>query len=298
MARNSRKVENSMNLQNEELMNYNEESVFVGYEKLGVETTVNAIMKDDKFVDSISDNGYLILKECPFYAESGGQIADSGYIKSDNFKAKVINVIKAPNKQHLVEVEIMEGTVNKGDVVLTHVMKEERESTAKNHSAVHLLHKTLQEFLGKTAQQAGSNVTPSRLRLDFNYHGRLSDEIIVKIEEEVNNKINKASQVTIENMDLESAKKKGAMALFEDKYGDVVRVVTMGDSIELCGGTHVNNTSEINKFAIISVENKGADTFRVTASSDSNISEVLGKEIRSEERRVGKECRSRWSPYH
>ena len=275
MARNNRKVENSMNLQNEALMKYDEESIFVGYDKLGVETKINAIIKDNEFVDSISDNGYVILKECPFYAESGGQIADSGYIKSDKFKAKVVNVIKAPNKQHLVEVEVMEGTISKGDTVLTHVMREDREAIAKNHSAVHLLHKTLQEYLGKNAQQAGSNVTPSRLRLDFNYHGRLSDDIIIKIEEEVNNKIKKASDVIIENMDLEAAKKKGAMALFEDKYGDIVRVVSMGESIELCGGTHVNNTSEINKFAIISVDNKGADTFRIEATTDKNIEKEL-----------------------
>lgn len=280
MARNSRKVENSMNLQNEALMNFHDESKFVGYDVLENETEVIAIIKDDIFVDSISDSGYIVLKECPFYAESGGQVADLGYIKSDNFKARVVDVIKAPNKQHLVEIEVMEGSINKGSVVLTHVMRDVREDTCKNHSSVHLLHKTLQEFLGESAQQAGSKVDSKRSRLDFTYHGRLSDDIIVKIEEEVNNKIKAGSKVVIESMSLEEAKKKGAMALFEDKYGDVVRVVSMGNSIELCGGTHVKNTADINKFAIISVENKGADTFRIEASTDKNISEELFKAIK------------------
>ena len=280
MARNNRKVENSMNLQNEKMMKYKEKSLFVGYGKLGVKTKIVDIIKNDEFVDSINDNGYVVLAKCPFYAESGGQVADEGYIKSDNFKAKVINVIKAPNKQHLVEVEVLEGTIKKGDEVLTHVMKETREATAKNHSAVHLLHKTLQEILGENAQQAGSKVDDKRLRLDFTYHGRLSDDVILKIEKEVNNKIKLESKVDIENMSLEDAKKKGAMALFEDKYGDVVRVVSMGNSIELCGGTHVNNTKEISKFAIISVENKGADTFRIEATTAKNINDELYSAIK------------------
>ena len=280
MARHNRKIENSMNLQNEALINYKEESKFVGYEKLGIKTQVIALMKDDKFVDNITDNGYIILKENPFYAESGGQVADIGYLKNDKFKAEVIDVIKAPNKQHLLEVKVLEGVISKNDEVLTHVLKEKREAIAKNHSAVHLLHKTLQEFLGTNVIQAGSKVDEHTLRLDFTYHGRLSDEIISKIEEEVNNKIEKDDQTIIENMPLEEAKKIGAMALFEDKYDNIVRVVKMGNSIELCGGTHVTHTQEINKFAIISVENKGADTFRIEATTDKNITSELFKAIK------------------
>lgn len=280
MARKNRKVENSMNLQNEALINYKEESKFVGYEKLGVKTKIIALMQNNEFVDNITDTGYIVLEENPFYAESGGQVSDSGYLKNDKFKAEVVDVIKAPNKQHLIQVKVLEGVISKGDEVLTHVLQEKREATAKNHSAVHLLHKTLQEFLGDNVNQAGSKVDENTLRLDFTYHGRLSDEIISKIEEEVNNKIKEASTTEIENMSLEEAKKMGAMALFEDKYGNIVRVVKMGNSIELCGGTHVNNTKEINKFAIISVENKGADTFRIEATTDKNIEQELFKAIK------------------
>ena len=281
MARRNRKIENSMNLQNEALINYKEDSLFVGYEKLEVNTTVIALMKDNEFVDSISDDGYIILKENPFYAESGGQVSDIGYLKSDNFKAEVVDVVKAPNKQHLLEVKVLSGIINKNDEVLTHVLKDRREAIAKNHSAVHLLHKTLQEFLGDNVLQAGSRVDEHTLRLDFTYHGRLSDEIISKIEDEVNNKIKIDSPVDIENMALDDARKMGAMALFEDKYDNIVRVVKMGKSIELCGGTHVTHTQEIDKFAIISVENKGADTFRIEAATDGNVTEMLFNAIKS-----------------
>lgn len=279
LARSSRKEESSMNLQNDLLINYKKESTFVGYEKLGLETEVMDIMKDNEFVDSSDTGCYIFLKENPFYAESGGQVSDSGYLKNDNCKLEVLDVIKAPNGQHMLYVKVLEGVVNKGDKILTHVSKDKRVAIMKNHSSVHLLQKSLQELLGNNVHQAGSKVDDKELRFDFNYHGRLSDELIVKVEDLVNERINKGYDTIIEFMGLEAAKKKGAMALFSDKYGDTVRVVTMGDSVELCAGTHVNNTKEIGKFAIACIENKGADTFRVTASSDSNIGEVLGKEI-------------------
>jgi len=279
LARKSRKVESSMNIQNDLLINYKEESTFVGYDKLGLETEILSIMKDDVFVDSSSENCYIFLRENPFYAESGGQVSDSGYLKNDKCKLEIIDVIKAPNGQHLLHVKVLEGTVNKGDKILTHVLKDKRTSIMKNHSSVHLLQKSLQELLGKSVHQAGSKVDEKVLRFDFNYQGKLSDELILKVENMVNEKINASYETKIEYMSLDEAKKKGAMALFSDKYGDVVRVVTMGDSTELCGGTHVKNTKDIKKFAIASVENKGADVYRVTASSDNGIKELLKEEI-------------------
>lgn len=279
LARNSRKVESSMNIQNDALINYKEESKFVGYDKLGLETEVTSIMKDNQFVDSSSDECYIFLKENPFYAESGGQVADSGYLKNDKCKLEVLDVIKAPNGQHMVYVKVLEGTVTKGDKILTHVSKEKRLNTMKNHSSVHLLQKSLQELLGDSVHQAGSKVDDKMLRFDFNYHGRLSDELILKVEDLVNQKIQAAYETKIEYMSLDEAKKKGAMALFSDKYGSVVRVVTIGDSVELCAGTHVINSKDINKFAIASVENKGSDTFRVIAATDTNIEEILGEEV-------------------
>ncbi len=279
LARKNRKVESSMNLQNDLLINYHEESKFIGYEKLGSETEILDIMKDNEFVSSSQDDCYIILKENPFYAESGGQVSDSGYLKNDSCKLEVLDVIKAPNGQHLLYVKVINGIIKKGDKILTHVLKDKREDIMKNHSSVHLLQKSLQELLGDSVHQAGSKVDEKTLRFDFNYHGRLSDELILKIENMVNKKIGEAYQTKVEYMALDEAKKKGAMALFSDKYGDIVRVVSIGPSIELCAGTHVNNSKDIKKFAISSVENKGSDTFRITAATDKNIPEVLGKEM-------------------
>lgn len=281
LARKNRKVDASMNLQNDLLINYKEESKFVGYDKLGLETTILSIMKNDVFVESSNEDCYIFLKENPFYAESGGQVSDSGYLKNDNCKLEVIDVIKAPNGQHLLYVKVLEGTVNKGDNILTHVLKEKRYAIMKNHSSVHLLQKSLQELLGNSVHQAGSKVDEKMLRFDFTYQGKLSDELILKLECLVNDKINSGYETNIEYMSLDDAKRKGAMALFSDKYGDTVRVVTMGDSIELCAGTHVINTKDINKFAIGSIENKGADTYRISAATDSNIEEVLCEQISS-----------------
>lgn len=280
LARNNRKKESSMNLQNDLLINYKEESKFVGYDKLGLETEVLAIMKDNNFVDTCSEDCYIFLKENPFYAESGGQVSDSGYLKNDKCKLEVTNVIKAPNSQHLLEVKVLEGTINKGDKILTHVSKEKRLAIMKNHSAVHLLQKSLQELLGSALHQAGSKVDEESLRFDFTYQGKLSDELILKVENLVNDKIQAGYETKIEYMDIKKAKEKGAMALFSDKYSTTVRVVTLGPSIELCAGTHVSNTKDINKFAIAIVENKGADTYRIIGATDKNIPKVLEEEIK------------------
>ena len=280
LARKNRKLISSMNLQNELLINYKEESKFVGYDKLGLETEVLAIMKDNNFVDTCSEDCYIFLKENPFYAESGGQVSDSGYLKNDKCKLEVTNVIKAPNGQHLLEVKVLEGTINKGDKILTHVSKEKRLAIMKNHSAAHLLQKSLQELLGNAVHQAGSKVDEESLRFDFTYQGKLSDELILKVENLVNEKIQAGYETNIEYMNIKEAKEKGAMALFSDKYGSNVRVVTLGPSIELCAGTHVSNTKDINKFAIAIVENKGADTYRIIGATDTNIPKVLEEEIK------------------
>ena len=275
MARKNRKESNSMNLQNELLINFKEQSEFVGYEKLGNNTQIIAIMKDNKFTDELTDEGYVFLKENPFYAESGGQIYDTGYLKNEECKAEVTNVIKAPNGQHMLEVKILSGTLKNKSNILTHVLSDRREKIMKNHSSVHLLQKTLQEILGKEVHQAGSRVDDISFRFDFKYHGRLNDNLIAKIEEEVNKKVKAEYETKIEFLTLEEAKKRGAMALFEEKYGDIVRVVTMGDSVELCAGTHVKNTKDIEKIAIVNLENKGADTFRIEGATNNNINSIL-----------------------
>lgn len=280
MARSTHKNTSSMNLQNELLINYKEESKFIGYEKLGNQTTVMAIMQDDKFVDTLTTDGYVFLKENPFYAESGGQIYDIGYLKNDEFKGEVIDVIKAPNKQHMLHVKVLSGVLKKDREVLTHVLQERRNEIAKNHSAVHLLQKSIQQLLGDNVHQAGSRVDAKSFRFDFNYHGRLNDETIVKLEEKVNEKVAASYETKIEYVSLDEAKQRGAMALFDDKYGDVVRMVTIGDSVELCAGTHVKNTKDIGKISIISIINKGADTFRIEGATTENINDMLHETVK------------------
>ncbi len=275
MARANRKVENSMNLQNELLLNYKEESNFVGYDTLTVTTEIVSIFENNALVDTANDECYVVLRENPFYAESGGQVSDIGSLKNDFATVQVTDVIKAPNHQHLLKAKVLDGIIRKGDKVEASVFRERREAIMQNHSCVHLLQKTLQEFLGNNVHQAGSRVDEKTFRFDFTYHGRLSDLLLLQIEDRTNERINMKKDTVIEFLPLEEARKKGAMALFEDKYGDIVRTVTIADSIELCGGTHVKNTKDINKMAIISLENKGADTYRIEGATDINIEPML-----------------------
>ena len=280
LARSNRKTDDSMNIQNELLINYKEESSFVGYEFLKNTTVVKSIIKDNEFVDIVSDTGYIVLKETPFYAESGGQVADTGYIYNNDMKAKVINVIKAPNGQHLHQIELEEGSITKGMQVKTKVDEEKRNDICKNHSTVHLIQKTLQELLSDSVHQAGSKVDEDCFRFDFTYQGKLSDELILEIENKVNEKVSKNIETKTEIMSLSDAISIGAMALFEDKYGNNVRVVTIGESKELCGGTHVKNTKDITKVAILGIENKGSNVYRVIGSTDENIDNMISKELK------------------
>jgi len=279
-ARRNRKVEASMSIQNELLLNYHEESKFIGYEKYGSKTYIKDIIKNNKFVNKCNSECYIFLDENPFYADGGGQVADKGYLKNNSCKLEVIDVIKCPNKQHMLKVKVLEGIVIKGEGILTHVNASSRNSTARNHSSIHLIQKTLQEMLGDTVHQAGSRVDENRFRFDFTYRGRLSDKLILEIEKHANERVNKGTDSIIEYMPLAEAKGKGAMALFEDKYEDIVRVVTLGDSVELCGGTHVKNTKDIERIAILSVENKGSDTYRIEGTTSNKIEKELKKVVK------------------
>ncbi|MBR7042185.1 MAG: alanine--tRNA ligase, partial [Bacilli bacterium] len=280
LARRSRKVESSMNIQNEVLLNYTEPSNFIGYDTLGSKTHIQAILKDNIFVNKCDTECYIFIEDNPFYAEMGGQVSDKGYLKNENCRLEVLDVIKCPNKQHMLKVKVLKGVIYKGEEILTHVNKATRLATARNHSATHILQKTLQDVLGNTVHQAGSRVDENSFRFDFTYRGRLSDEIILNIEHRTQDKINKHETTKTEIMSIEDAKKKGAMALFEDKYDKTVRVVTIGDSVELCGGTHVKNTKEIGNFAILKVENKGSNTFRIEGSTNDRIETQLYEVIK------------------
>ncbi|MDD4035833.1 MAG: alanine--tRNA ligase, partial [Bacilli bacterium] len=274
-AREARSDVLSMSSQNELLMNYKEKSDFVGYDKEEVKTNIIGILKDNKFVESIDDYGYIILKETPFYAESGGQVTDTGYLIHDNFKAEVIDVQKAPNQQHIHEVKVISGVVTKDSIVNAIIDKQKRSNIRKNHSTAHLIQNVLREILGDNLFQAGSRVDEHDVRFDFTYSGKITDDLILSIEKRLNEKVNRDMPTKVEVMAITDAKKSGAIHLFGEKYGNIVRVVTIDDSIELCGGTHIHNLNEIEKVAVISLESKGANVYRIVAALNNNIESSL-----------------------
>jgi len=238
------------------------ENEFVGYKTTNIKTKVLALMSEDfKLVGSISNSGWVYLEKTPFYAESGGQIGDEGLLKTDNCELKVLDTQKF-NGLNLSKVE---GSLKIGEE-LEAIVSNKRREIAKCHSATHLLQSALKEVLGEHITQAGSFNDDNRLRFDFTHQSALSQEEIKKIEDWVNNKVLRTIDVNIELMGIEEAKNSGAMALFSEKYGDIVRVVKMGDaSIELCGGTHVKNTAQIGTFVITKESGVSAGVRRVEA---------------------------------
>ncbi len=267
-ARNARQKVDSMQIQDGVLNEINAESSFVGYEYLQAETTVIEMVADKERVESVTagNEAYVILAETPFYAESGGQIADKGRISYEGGHAEVQDVQKAPNGQNLHRILIQEGTLTKGQAVKAQVDKTSRQYIIKNHTATHLLHQALKDVLGEHVNQAGSLVASERLRFDFSHFGAISEQEITEIEQQVNEKIWASITVSISNKGIQEAKEMGAMALFGEKYGDIVRVVEIGDySIELCGGCHVQNSAEIGLFKIVSESGIGAGTRRIEA---------------------------------
>ncbi|MDI6600723.1 MAG: alanine--tRNA ligase [Thermoanaerobacteraceae bacterium] len=249
----------------EELKLYN--TKFVGYETLKAEGRVLAIIKDRELVSSASDGEEVgvLLDVTPFYAESGGQVGDRGVLYNNNVEIVISDCKKALNK-YIHIGKIKRGMVSVGDMVGAEVDKSLRMNTARNHTATHLLHKALREVLGEHVHQSGSLVTSEYLRFDFSHYQGLTYEQLEEIEKKVNEKIYEALPVAVEETTLEEAQKMGAMALFSEKYGDVVRLVKAGDySKELCGGTHLKNTSEVGIFKIVSEGAIGAGLRRIEA---------------------------------
>lgn len=253
----------------------NLETRFVGYEKIEEKSKVLYI-KTDKFVDEIENTECeVILDVTPFYAEKGGQVSDTGVIKGLNGIIKV-EYVYSPKEGIIVHRGKLEGKISVGEIVEAKVDEDKRKSTMRNHTATHLLHAALRKVLGDHVKQAGSLVEPERLRFDFTHFRALTDEEIRKIEDIVNNEILKAQKVIIDEKPFEEAVKEGAMALFEEKYGDVVRVVKIGNfSEELCGGTHVSNTGEIGLFKIISESSISAGIRRIEAITGLNSIEYV-----------------------
>ncbi|MGI8316051.1 alanine--tRNA ligase [Halobacillus mangrovi] len=267
-ARNARQKTDSMQIQEGVLGDVNVDSEFIGYDQLKSQSKIVELIKGKDFSDQAQagDTIYVFLDQTPFYAESGGQMADKGILKNDQASIEVTNVQKAPNGQHMHEAYVKEGTVKKGDTFEAGVDQKSRSFIVKNHTATHLLHQALKDVLGDHVNQAGSLVASDRLRFDFSHFSSVSNEEMERIEEVVNEMVWQSIPVSIEYSSIEEAKEKGAMALFGEKYGDTVRVVQVGDySLELCGGCHVVNTAEIGLFKIVSESGIGAGTRRIEA---------------------------------
>lgn len=267
-AREARQNNQSMQVQSEVLKQINTASTFVGYDQFETKAHMTDIILDgERVTEADADQTvYFILDQTPFYAVSGGQVADKGIVATDDFEIEVSEVIKAPNGQNLHTGYVKFGTVTEGTEVTATVESKSRKAIMKNHSATHLLHAALKEVLGSHVNQAGSLVDSERLRFDFSHIAAMTQEELQLVEQRVNEEIWNSIDVSIKEMPIDEAKAQGAMALFGEKYGDVVRVVDMNPfSIELCGGTHVNNTSEIGLFKITSESGTGAGVRRIEA---------------------------------
>ena len=264
MARNARDVEESMHAQSLDLLNFNEKFTFTGYEKLEDESKIIALFVDGKRVDKITDEGDIIFEHSCFYATSGGQIADTGYVYNDNVKAFVSDVKKAPNGQFLHHIKVENGEIVEGINLKQEVNKVDRMNIKANHSSLHLLQSALRTVLGNHVAQAGSYVCKDYARFDFTHFEKVNDEQLKEIEKLVNQYINNQYEITTQVMNIDEAKQSGAIALFDEKYGDTVRVVSMGDvSKEFCGGTHASNTADLGSFKIVSEESIGSGIRRI-----------------------------------
>lgn len=249
-------------------------SVFVGYDRLTHESRVTVLTTETELTEALSDGqvGTIIVDETPFYATMGGQSADIGSIVGTEGEFTVKDTVKLSGGKIGHIGQMTRGMIKRGDQVLLQVEAENRSNTCKNHSATHLLHKALREVLGTHVEQAGSLVDGHHLRFDFSHFAAMTDEELSRVENLVNEKIEENLEVVTEEMSVEDAKRAGAMALFGEKYGETVRVLSMGDfSIELCGGTHVKNTGTISSFKIISESGVAAGVRRIEALTGKGV---------------------------
>ena len=280
LARENAKTKTSMAAQKKVLLDYKDKSEFC-YGLYRLKTKVQAIFSKNERVKEIDHDTYITLDRTCFYAESGGQVSDTGMIIGDNFKARVVDVFKAPNGQHIHKVRLLDGIIHEGDNAEAILDKDKRKQTECNHSSVHILQYSLQQVVSNTIKQAGSYVDGDKLRFDFTYSGKMTDEKILEVEEFANNMIRENLIVSTEIMPLEKAKKIGAMALFSEKYKDMVRVVKIGKSVELCGGTHTSNTSFIGTLAIYNCESKGSNVYRIEAVTGNKIESTLSEVVKT-----------------
>ena len=249
-------------------INLDEETEFVGYEDSSIESEIKLIFKNGKEVKSASGECMIVLDTTPFYGESGGQVGDKGKLSSKGLEIEVLDTQKIGNF-HLHISKIKKGSIKLNDRVKAEINTERRRAIVSNHSATHLMHSALRNILGEHVQQKGSLVNEEKLRFDFSHKQKLSESEIAKIEQEVNQAITSAEDTQIIETSIEESQKLGAIAFFGEKYGDQVRVLKIaGDySTELCGGTHVKNSSEIKSFKIISETSISSGVRRIEAIS-------------------------------
>lgn len=241
---------------------------FVGYESLTAETQLKVILKDGEVVDSCTegDDVIVLIETTPFYAESGGQVGDKGIITNGDNILNVVDTKKLGGGQFVCECHVESGSFYKDDSVTAQVDEKLRMATARNHTSAHLLQAALRRVLGDHVHQSGSYVDPYKCRFDFSHFNAMTSEEIAEVEKIVNEEILKATPVTTEELPIEEAQKRGAMALFGEKYGKIVRVVTVpGFSTEFCGGTHLTNTAQAGLFKIITETSVASGVRRIEA---------------------------------
>ncbi len=253
-------------------------TIFTGYTDFEAEAEILAIYKDGQEIEIAAEgeNVVIVLDKTPFYAESGGQVGDTGSIILGESVAAVDDTIKSEGHfLHIASIE--QGSLSKGDKVIAKINKERRLATMRNHTTAHLLQYALRTVLGEHVHQAGQLVNDKCCRFDFNHFSAMTEEEIARVEELVNAEIMSALPVTMEEMPIEEAKKLGAMALFGEKYGDTVRVVTANQSVEFCGGTHISNTAQIGLFKITSESSVAAGVRRIEAVTGLGVIGILNE---------------------
>lgn len=275
LARNNRKNIESFNIQSKDLLDFKESSTYT-YDSKTITSKVIGLFKNGVKVDEISDEGNVVFDVTNFYAEMGGQVADTGYIENNNTRAEVVDVHSAPNKQHLHNVKVLYGSIKVGDVFSLYVNEQKHFDIAKNHSATHLLQSALMSVLGDDVKQKGSLVNEDYLRFDFTHFEKISDSDLKKVEKTVNEYIRKGIPNVTKILPIEEAKKTGALSLFDEKYGKEVRVVEFGEvSKEFCGGSHVKNTADIGLFVIESEGSIANGVRRIQAKTSFEAYELL-----------------------
>jgi len=253
-------------------------SKFTGYETLEDQGKIIGLIAEDTLTQTVYEGQevLMLLDQTPFYAESGGQIGDKGVIVTDDAYVEINDCKKGSLGRHIHYGKVTKGQLKVGQVVTAKVDKKLRAATQRNHSCTHLLQKSLKAVLGDHVEQAGSFVSPKRLRFDFNHYQAMTQSEILEVEKRVNEAILEAHEITTFETNIDEARKLGAMALFGEKYGEIVRVVKMGDySIELCGGTHLSNTAQVGMFKIVSETGVAAGIRRIEATTGLNTFEYM-----------------------